>query len=781
MKNAKYIFVPLVIFALLVLFSCKKDELKIHKLEFKTETVVKDRQSAEITVEYTYPVRLERVVGSISVSGDMVDVSNTQAVINDKVFVVKFQELQANTTYYYQYEYSNGVDLIKTEIKSFTTDDYGLPVVITDDVSNITVSSASCGGNVTDAGGLEITARGVCWSTNQNPTINDVHTMDGTGLGIFTSNITELVIDTKYYVRAYATTSKGTSYGLQKEFTTLSGMSVVKTNEISSITATSAICGGNVTDAGGLEIIARGVCWSTNANPTVNDEHTTDGTGIGEFISSITNLSIGTKYYVRAYATTNAGTSYGSQKEFTTQDGLPSVTTASISNLTATSATCGGVVTDDGEFEITARGVCWSAIQNPTVNDAHSTDGVGIGSYTSDITDLMTNTHYYVRAYATNAIGTSYGSQIEFTTENGLPTVYTSGATNITTTTATCSGDVTNDGGFEITAKGFCWSTSPNPTVNDSHTVDGTGTGSFTSNLTDLNSYTKYYARAYATNINGSSYSGQIEIMTLFQAPEGGINSLFSVSATKQVCFSKGNLQYQASTNTWRFAENQYDYIGDANSNISSSYTGWIDFFGWGTSGYNHGAVCYQPYSTSITCSDYYAYGNASYNLYDQTGKADWGYNRISNGGNTENQWRTLTNDEWMYVFNTRSTASGIRYAKAYVNGVNGVILLPDDWNTSTYSLNSTNTSNASFTTNIITVENWSILENAGAVFLPAAGYRVGTDVDDVGSYGSYWSASYIDSYHARSVYFYYDSLGSDIYNGRNGGFSVRLVCSAEN
>ena len=270
-------------------------------------------------------------------------------------------------------------------------------------------------------------------------------------------------------------------------------------------------------------------------------------------------------------------------------------------------------------------------------------------------------------------------------------------------------------------------------------------------------------------------------IVTVFlfsPSNEGALPGKFSVSPDKQVHFSKGNLQYQASTNTWRFAKKQWDIVGEANKNISSSYDGWIDLFGWGTSGYNHGAVCYQPYSTSKTNSDYYAYGYALSNL---TGKVDWGCNAISNGGNTENQWRTLTKDEWVYVFDTRNTESGIRYAKARVNGVNGVILLPDDWNTSTYSLNSTNTTGASYTTNTITAADWSTLEGAGAVFLPAAGCRGGTDMHYVGSDGYYWSASYNDSNGARSVYFSDGNLLAYGWDYRNLGKSVRLVCSAEN
>ena len=264
------------------------------------------------------------------------------------------------------------------------------------------------------------------------------------------------------------------------------------------------------------------------------------------------------------------------------------------------------------------------------------------------------------------------------------------------------------------------------------------------------------------------------------QVPTGAVNGLFSVGANTLVFFSQGNLQYKASTNKWQFAPNQYEYIGSDNANISQTYSGWIDLFGWGTSSYNHGAICYQPWSTSQTNGDYYAYGNEAYNLFDQSGQADWGYNAISNGGNKENSgWRTLTNGEWNYLFNTRTTSSGIRYAKATVNGVNGVILLPDDWDANYYTLNSPNGGN--YTSNTITAGQWVILEQHGAVFLPAAGYRDGTSVIDAGIYGTFWSASYGSNDYAYVVYFYDGYLNACSNSGRHCGLSVRLVRSVEN
>lgn len=247
---------------------------------------------------------------------------------------------------------------------------------------------------------------------------------------------------------------------------------------------------------------------------------------------------------------------------------------------------------------------------------------------------------------------------------------------------------------------------------------------------------------------------------------------VFSVSSYKKVQFSQGNLQYQASTRTWRFAEHQWDIIGDANKNISSSYSGWIDLFGWGTSGYNGK----NPWMTSTTSTDY---GNGERDIAGTN--YDWGVNNtISNGGGKS--WRTLTRDEWVYVFNTRSTSSGIRYAKATLNGVNGVILLPDNWSSSNYSLGNTNSSGASYSSNRISQSDWTNkFEANGAVFLPAAGDRWGKYVSNVGSKGGYWSASYDKSdYDARYVGFYSADLSPNGWSYRGRARSLRLVCSAE-
>jgi len=167
-------------------------------------------------------------------------------------------------------------------------------------------------------------------------------------------------------------------------------------------------------------------------------------------------------------------------------------------------------VTSDGNAAVTARGVCWSTSENPTTSNSKTTDGTGLGTYTSNISDLSPNTTYYVRAYATNSVGTAYGKQRTFTTNAIIPpSVKTGDVTNISTTTADCSGNVTSDGNAAVTARGVCWSTSENPTTSNSKTTDGTGLGTYTSNISDLSPNTTYYVRAYATNSVGTAYGEQ--------------------------------------------------------------------------------------------------------------------------------------------------------------------------------------------------------------------------------------------------------------------------------
>jgi hypothetical protein len=368
---------------------------------------------------------------------------------------------------------------------------------------------------VTSIGGTSVTARGACWNTTPNPISTGNHTSDGIGLGFFVSNITGLTGGILYHVRAYATNSSGTSYGNDNIFTTLTQLSVT-TTAVTAITQTTATSGGNVTSTGGISVTARGVCWNTTLNPIATGNHTSDGTGLGLFVSNITGLTGGILYHVRAYATNSSGTAYGNDNTFTTLT-LLTVTTDTVTTITQTTATSGGIVTSDGGQAVIVRGVCWSTSASPTIANNKTSDGTGTGAYVSNLTGMTSGTLYYIRAYATNVNGTGYGNQRSFTTlkPSALATVTTNTVTNIQSTTATCGGNVTSDGGASVTARGVCWNTSSNPTKNNSHTSNGTGTGSFTSLITGLRTHTRYYVRAYATNSIGTAYGNQQIFTTL--------------------------------------------------------------------------------------------------------------------------------------------------------------------------------------------------------------------------------------------------------------------------
>jgi hypothetical protein len=290
------------------------------------------------------------------------------------------------------------------------------PVVSTTSISEITYTTATSGGNVTDEGSSAVLTMGICWSTTPDPNTGNNKTAQNGSKGIFVSNIEQLSQNTKYYVKAYATSSAGTGYGNEVSFTTTAvGTPVLTTVIITSITGNSAISGGNITAENGGLVTVRGVCWGTTSNPTISDSKTTDGSGPGSFVSNLTGLSDGTLYHIRSYATNSAGTAYGEDMSFTTL-GKPSLTTAGISGIKLSSAISGGNISSDGGSVITASGVCWSTTINPTISDSKTSDNAATGTFISNITGLAKQTTYHVRSYATNSVGTSYGENLSFTT-----------------------------------------------------------------------------------------------------------------------------------------------------------------------------------------------------------------------------------------------------------------------------------------------------------------------------------------------------------------------------
>ena len=255
-------------------------------------------------------------------------------------------------------------------------------------------------------------------------------------------------------------------------------------------------------------------------------------------------------------------------------------------------------------------------------------------------------------------------------------------------------------------------------------------------------------------------------------ATEGALRGRFAISATDTVAFSRGNLQYQPSTDTWRFAENQWDFVGTDNERIRSyqwsssgggwvwDYLGWLDLFGWGTG---------QKPNTSTTY-------NTDYSSFN-----DWGNNAISNGGNTPNQWWTLSVYNWEYLFNNRQNAAGLR-ANGKVNGVNGCILLPDNWiMPADMHFKPSNSTDSTAAPNNYTADEWVIMEMAGAVFLPVTYERTMTSWATsycttvyVAQTARYWTSTPTNS----SGAYYFVPYGSPVklLDNRYVGKAVRLV-----
>jgi uncharacterized protein (TIGR02145 family) len=301
-----------------------------------------------------------------------------------------------------------------------------IPTVSPFEVIGVSDNTIQGKANITSDGGTSIISRGVCWSTNKDPSISDFKTADGTGIGNYTSSINGLLPGLTYYIRSYAVNSVGTGYGEQITVSTLSTVPLISTTPLTDVTATTLTSGGNIMSDGGSPILTRGVCWSTNHDPSYLDTKTNEGTGTGSFISLVTGLKPGSINQIRAFAVNKNGISYGSILTITTPVMLPTITTSSASNITEATAVCGGNITSNGGADILKRGVCWSTTTNPTINDNKSSDGTDIGTFISNLNGLppstiwlKPNTMYFVRAYATNNMGTSYGNEVSFTTKQG--------------------------------------------------------------------------------------------------------------------------------------------------------------------------------------------------------------------------------------------------------------------------------------------------------------------------------------------------------------------------
>jgi len=443
------------------------------------------------------------------------------------------------TTYYVRAYASNNQGVAYGNEVTFTTP-VALPIITTTYATQTSKSSVVTGGNITFNGGGDITERGVIWSTDAsfNPdTVVVNKTSNGMGSGKYNSVISNMQLSISYYIRAYAVNSAGISYGNQVTVTLFPTAPVLNTLELTQVTGSSAMSGGEITSDGGKPITLKGICWSTSTNPTTSNSHTTNGSGTDTFTAMVSGLLPNTLYYVRAYAINMIGTAYGIERTFQT-NGIPTLTaTTPVTKIIATTATSGGVITDDGRSPILTRGICWSTYSNPTIALTTKTvdnSSSAIGSFIADMKGLTSATTYYVRSYATNAVGTGYGSQVQFTTlAVQLPTVTTIHPYAVDSVKATSGGIIFDNGGMPITAKGICWSTTPNPTIalTTRITYPTAGDTTYTSIFAGLSPGTKYYVRAYAINSKGTGY-GNLDSLTT-QAIRASVSNVVISNITK--------------------------------------------------------------------------------------------------------------------------------------------------------------------------------------------------------------------------------------------------------
>jgi len=425
---------------------------------------------------------------------------NNDLIADGEEFTIKLFSDTSNTD-------TLNPDLAQVRINSFT---------------NLSQLSVTANAEVISVGISDVSLRGVCYSVNPNPTLNDNVEVAGNGIGNFSKQLSNLSVNTTYYVRAFANNTAGTSYSEERSFTTLKNDAVpsLTTSAATQITNTTATFNGSLIDNGNLTVTERGFVASLSPNPDINDfKDVSNGNGLGSYSINVNGLPPNTKFYVRAYAINSLGVGYGNEVNFTTANNmsLATINTVPISNLTKTSARSGIDIQSTGNSTITEAGIVYSTSPNPNLLDnllkVNSINGAG--QYSLDISGLSQNTTYYVKSFAENSVGITYGNEILFTTATD-PIVNTVSVGTITSSTAVFNGDFISTGRLQIIEKGFCYGTSFNPTINNGRvSASNVSTGSYQLTATNLFANVEYNMRAYVISSTGVvAYGSNVEFNT---------------------------------------------------------------------------------------------------------------------------------------------------------------------------------------------------------------------------------------------------------------------------
>ena len=505
------------------------------------------------------------------------------SISNKGNYSKKTTELLDGTKYYVRAYAINEKGTAFGDIVEFTTTEMFIPVVKLSQVYNVSYTSVYLSGQISSLGNAPIiTDCGFVLDTIPSPTvesgIKESYGETKSAVSFTGMQVGNLMEGTTYYVRAYATNAKGTGYSTEEKFTTKAiFVPTVELTSVSDVTLTSATFNGNIKSAGNAtKITDYGFVYSQTPNPTTETGTKVskgERTSTGTYNSKISNLTEGTKYYVRAYATNEKGTGYSEDYEFTTTAiVVPDVEVYTVTSIgTTTSSFIGRVNSFGNASKISDYGFVWSTEPEPTIetgtkvsngfetninNIWYSYDNDGSRKYRNNVTGLQDGTTYYVRAYATNEKGTGYSEDFEFkTVEIVVPKLEVYDVTNISTTTSTYIGRINSFGNSDgITDYGFVWSTTPEPTLNDStksysygkatkidniyYSYDGSGAGKFALNVSSLTDGTTYYVRAYATNNKGTGYSADYEFTTQkIVPPTVDITNVSTISTNRACCY----------------------------------------------------------------------------------------------------------------------------------------------------------------------------------------------------------------------------------------------------
>lgn len=523
------------------LASCKKTpEVNLKYVDIERDLVTVGSTTANIQCDYDYITTLKKAFIYYGVGEDEENMTSAEMRVVQASLYVELTGLSENTTYGYYYEFVNGFNSMRSEVKTFKTEsmpvpppEITLPTVITSAVTDITTNSATCGGEITSDGGAEVTERGICWSTNENPTLSDAHITVDSALLMFTITMADLEENTTYHVRAFATNAAGTGYGEDKVFTTLSG-------------------GGNgnhdYVDLG----LPSGTLWATcnvgaNSPEEYGDYYAWGEVLTKQFYGWITyqHCYNGDFQQLTKYCTNPSYGYQGFTDNLTVlqqEDDVASVAWGGdwcipsraqwqelLENTTNTKVTQNGVV---GRRFTASNG---NSLFLPAAGEFNNGTVVDCGWYLSNTLSLTYNynnsawglyfslawdsNHCYMASNMTRCFGHSI-RPVRVSSDPPvlpveLPDVGIINIIDITSTSVSCESVVVDDGGAVVTDRGLCCSTSLNPTLNDIHMSSGSGAGYFTTIVNGLTPNTNYYVCAYATNEVGTSYSVVIPFTTL--------------------------------------------------------------------------------------------------------------------------------------------------------------------------------------------------------------------------------------------------------------------------